>query len=763
MNELNQFNVGGSHESNPYSGIPLGTDQNGVPNTVEQGETMQNDFVFSDRIVLRPDVISQVGLPKTLANKTIAEATKIIDKQFKDRTSKIDKSTRDAMYDRIAQAQEMIKAEEQAKIAAAQEMNSTEVPDMMNGQIPQGMDQFMQPEAGMEQLPMENQDGRIQSGMQDLGQPMFKYGGKMNKYQGGGFMNFMSNNSEMIGGVGTAVGGISGGSYAKQMKKNEEAGFVDNKLAKDQANEQMIEGTLDSVSSAFGPFGQAFRGIQKMGKGIGDSIGGDAGAAISGIFSPEAATMSNLTNPDLNFGQKMLGTIPGVGGVIASRAAKKRAAKEAENRERKEFYDTHIGSLSNNDDTKVFAYGGKVNKFEGGGPFKYDRNNIEHVKGLQSWGNKNKPGWLNANTNPKYKNLSGILPETHADYGIHGIATDTLPISEYEAYMNSQQSTSTSQPQQETWTPEGDVILGNMNRYNSNEFVGPANYNQDSITGGTHFGRKINPHINTTNNSENQTTSQNKNYGNLARYAPMLMNAFQLNTLGKPQVNRLQRLNNQYQRQFLDEAAYQNIAREQASAARNAIGRSGATTSQMIGAQLGTQLGASKAIADSYDQIRKHNIGENRLRQQTQFGNNQFNIQQDNLEQDINDRNKGNWQTQRSKLLGQLGTDFGNVGKEETYKDMAIAATGYDWMGKYMQNNPNATKAEVEKAYKKANPKATKKEIDDAYNKAKERGKLAANEDLKKYLEDNNLQYAMEELYGANSNRLGGTLNRKLR
>src|SRR5690554_4272569 len=186
MNELNQFNVGGSHESNPYSGIPLGTDQNGVPNTVEENETMFDDFVFSDRIVLRPDVVSQVGLPKTLANKTVAEATKIIDKQFKDRNSKIDKSTRDAMYDRIAQAQEIIKAEEQAKIAQAQEANSTEVPDMIGGQIPQGMDQFMQPEQGFDQLPMEAQDGRMQSGIQDLGQPMFRYGGKTNRFDDGG-------------------------------------------------------------------------------------------------------------------------------------------------------------------------------------------------------------------------------------------------------------------------------------------------------------------------------------------------------------------------------------------------------------------------------------------------------------------------------------------------------------------------------------------------------------------------------------------------
>src|SRR5690606_34680159 len=108
-----------------------------------------------------------------------------------------------------------------------------------------------------------------------------------------------------------------------------------------------------------------------------------------------------------------------------------------------------------------------------------------------------------------------------------------------------------------------------------------------------------------------------------------------------------------------------------------------------------------------------------------------FNIQQDNLEQDINDRNKGNWQTQRSRLLGQMGTDFGNVGKEEVYKDMAVEATGYNWMGKYMQGNPKATKEEAVKAYKKANPKATKEEAEQFYTTAKQ--------DHDKFMKDNNL------------------------
>ncbi len=55
-NELNSYNVGGTHESNPNGGIPQGMGSNGKQNTVEEGETSYNiegnKFIFSNRIFL---------------------------------------------------------------------------------------------------------------------------------------------------------------------------------------------------------------------------------------------------------------------------------------------------------------------------------------------------------------------------------------------------------------------------------------------------------------------------------------------------------------------------------------------------------------------------------------------------------------------------------------------------------------------------------------------------------------------------------------
>lgn len=50
------------------------------------------------------------------------------------------------------------------------------------------------------------------------------------------------------------------------------------------------------------------------------------------------------------------------------------------------------------------------------------------------------------------------------------------------------------------------------------------------------------------------------------------------------------------------------------------------------------------------------------------------------------DRDLGAYSSRRSQLASQLGTDVGNIGKEEVYKNMAQSATGYSWDGQYYTN-----------------------------------------------------------------------------
>ena len=108
---LTEFNNGGTHEMNPLGGIPMGMGANGQPNLVEQGETREGDYVFSDRLVITKEIAEQFKLPKGTVGKTVAEASKKINDFSKESNSKIDKETTKENLERLKAANENLKKE----------------------------------------------------------------------------------------------------------------------------------------------------------------------------------------------------------------------------------------------------------------------------------------------------------------------------------------------------------------------------------------------------------------------------------------------------------------------------------------------------------------------------------------------------------------------------------------------------------------------------------------------------------------------------
>ncbi len=216
------------------------------------------------------------------------------------------------------------------------------------------------------------------------------------------------------------------------------------------------------------------------------------------------------------------------------------------------------------------------------------------------------------------------------------------------------------------------------------------------------FSKNVNPHeVNISNDANIKNTNSSNIDSSMLRYSPLIMDAYQLATMGSPEVEKLDKLNNQYKKQYLDEKVYENIAREQASSASNAIGKSGVSTGQLINANLATQLNATKSISDAYNQIKRHNIDEEKMRQQVEMDNNRTNLSQSNLEKDINARNRGAYKTEKSKLLGNIGTNLGLIGKEELYKKYPkMMGLNYDWNGQYFINKNTGEKVSVEEANK---------------------------------------------------------------
>ena len=76
---ITEFNTGGSHEENPYDGIPQGIAPDGLPNLVEEGEVKFDNYIFSDRLMLTKEDKQKY---KFLKGKTYADAAKRIKKDL---------------------------------------------------------------------------------------------------------------------------------------------------------------------------------------------------------------------------------------------------------------------------------------------------------------------------------------------------------------------------------------------------------------------------------------------------------------------------------------------------------------------------------------------------------------------------------------------------------------------------------------------------------------------------------------------------------
>lgn len=82
-NGLMFINNGGTHESNPYEGVPISMDQEGNPNLVEEGEVIWNDYVFSDRLKVPKSIQKKYKLGKR--EMTFANAVDKLSKESEER------------------------------------------------------------------------------------------------------------------------------------------------------------------------------------------------------------------------------------------------------------------------------------------------------------------------------------------------------------------------------------------------------------------------------------------------------------------------------------------------------------------------------------------------------------------------------------------------------------------------------------------------------------------------------------------------------
>lgn len=114
-NNVIEVNNGGTHEESPYEGVQMGIDSQGIPNLVEEGETIWNDYVFSNRIPV-PDAVRNKYKLRGTKDMTFSDAAKKIQKASEERPNDpIANDTLNINLTRLANEQEVMREQRNMK------------------------------------------------------------------------------------------------------------------------------------------------------------------------------------------------------------------------------------------------------------------------------------------------------------------------------------------------------------------------------------------------------------------------------------------------------------------------------------------------------------------------------------------------------------------------------------------------------------------------------------------------------------------------
>lgn len=106
-NGVTFINNGGTHEQNPFEGVPMGVAPDGQPNLVEEGEVLYNDYVFSNRLHPTDKELKESSLPKKYKGYTFALIAEDMSKESAERPNDpISKRGLEASLGKLASLQE---------------------------------------------------------------------------------------------------------------------------------------------------------------------------------------------------------------------------------------------------------------------------------------------------------------------------------------------------------------------------------------------------------------------------------------------------------------------------------------------------------------------------------------------------------------------------------------------------------------------------------------------------------------------------------
>ncbi len=128
-NGVKEINAGGSHEENPYEGVPMGEG-----NLVEEGEVIKDGYVYSNRLHPTVDQLKSVGLPTKYKRYTYAKIAEELSKESKETPNdSISRRSLDANFEKL----KTIAEQTRKSVESATEMMQQNTPNVFgnSGQL----------------------------------------------------------------------------------------------------------------------------------------------------------------------------------------------------------------------------------------------------------------------------------------------------------------------------------------------------------------------------------------------------------------------------------------------------------------------------------------------------------------------------------------------------------------------------------------------------------------------------------------------------
>ena len=175
-NGVRYIKNGGTHEQNPHDGVPQGIAPDGLPNLVEEGEVIFNDFVYSDRLKLTKEQAEQFKLGGEMS---YAQAALKLSKESEERPNDmISKNGLKDSMNKLKVMQEKLKAKNDEK------------------KLKREINKLLKNLPVIEEQSIEDSTQNVEVPMDIAQQPMFAKGGHL--FAQNGYMETLESLDELL-------------------------------------------------------------------------------------------------------------------------------------------------------------------------------------------------------------------------------------------------------------------------------------------------------------------------------------------------------------------------------------------------------------------------------------------------------------------------------------------------------------------------------------------------------------------------------------